>query len=186
MKLILLLLISCLALHNGKGAPRTAVYKFVRCNPEGDQANCVTQQSPEMPWSSDLPSKLPASTAQYLEVESVEDESPQREEGDEVYEQEEMEEEETPIKSEDGESPGMFLSEEGSGSYEGSAVDGPYYADWATPAESETGSGEHLEKIALRKDENVRSMRKLFPSIPLIGEAKPTQQDLEEDHLLKL
>uniref|UniRef100_A0A8C4ER00 Uncharacterized protein n=1 Tax=Dicentrarchus labrax TaxID=13489 RepID=A0A8C4ER00_DICLA len=48
------------------GAPRTAVYNFVRCNPEGDKANCVTQQSPEMAWSPDLPAKLPASTAQYL------------------------------------------------------------------------------------------------------------------------
>uniref|UniRef100_A0A8C9ZK67 Uncharacterized protein n=1 Tax=Sander lucioperca TaxID=283035 RepID=A0A8C9ZK67_SANLU len=44
------------------GAPRTAVYKFVRCNPKGDQANCVTQQSQEMAWSPDLPAKLPAST----------------------------------------------------------------------------------------------------------------------------
>jgi len=48
------------------GAPRTAVYKFVRCNPEGDQANCVTQQSPKMAWSPELPAKLPASTARYL------------------------------------------------------------------------------------------------------------------------
>ncbi|GLD49032.1 uncharacterized protein AKAME5_002737700 [Lates japonicus] len=69
MKLILLLAVSCLALHNGKGAPRTAVYKFVRCNPEGGKANCVTQQSAEMAWSPDLPAKLPASTAQYLEAE---------------------------------------------------------------------------------------------------------------------
>uniref|UniRef100_A0A3Q2QWK2 Uncharacterized protein n=1 Tax=Fundulus heteroclitus TaxID=8078 RepID=A0A3Q2QWK2_FUNHE len=43
------------------GAPMTAVYKFLRCNPEGGKANCVTQQTPEMPWSPDLPSKLPAS-----------------------------------------------------------------------------------------------------------------------------
>uniref|UniRef100_A0A3Q3EWQ0 Uncharacterized protein n=1 Tax=Labrus bergylta TaxID=56723 RepID=A0A3Q3EWQ0_9LABR len=49
-----------------KGAPRTAVYKFVRCNPEGGQANCVTQQSPEMTWSPELPVKLLASTAQRL------------------------------------------------------------------------------------------------------------------------
>lgn len=48
------------------GAPRKAVYKFVKCNPEGDQANCVTQQSPSMAWSPDLPAKLPAATAQYL------------------------------------------------------------------------------------------------------------------------
>uniref|UniRef100_A0A3Q2WXM2 Chemokine interleukin-8-like domain-containing protein n=1 Tax=Haplochromis burtoni TaxID=8153 RepID=A0A3Q2WXM2_HAPBU len=84
MKLILLLLISCLALHSTKGKSTikstlclffffflpglmsTAVYKFMRCNPDGDQANCVTQQSPEMEWSPDLPSKLPASAAEYL------------------------------------------------------------------------------------------------------------------------
>uniref|UniRef100_A0A3P9H1P2 Uncharacterized protein n=1 Tax=Oryzias latipes TaxID=8090 RepID=A0A3P9H1P2_ORYLA len=41
---------------------------FVRCNPNGDQANCVVQQTPKMPWSPELPSKLPASTAQYLYV----------------------------------------------------------------------------------------------------------------------
>lgn len=50
------------------GAPRTAVYKFVRCNPVGDQANCVTHQGPEMAWNPDLPAKLPASAAQYLYV----------------------------------------------------------------------------------------------------------------------
>uniref|UniRef100_A0A669CP12 Uncharacterized protein n=2 Tax=Oreochromis TaxID=8139 RepID=A0A669CP12_ORENI len=44
-----------------RDSPRTAVYNFVRCNPDGDQANCVTQQSPEMEWSPDLPTKLPAS-----------------------------------------------------------------------------------------------------------------------------
>uniref|UniRef100_A0A672F9J5 Uncharacterized protein n=1 Tax=Salarias fasciatus TaxID=181472 RepID=A0A672F9J5_SALFA len=48
------------------GAPRTAVYKFVRCNPEDDDANCVTQQTQEMEWSPDLPGKLPASAAQNL------------------------------------------------------------------------------------------------------------------------
>uniref|UniRef100_A0A3Q1BXY5 Uncharacterized protein n=1 Tax=Amphiprion ocellaris TaxID=80972 RepID=A0A3Q1BXY5_AMPOC len=54
------------------GAPRTAVYKFVRCNPEGGQANCVTQQTPEMTWSPDLPAKLPASRAFKCEVGSQE------------------------------------------------------------------------------------------------------------------
>uniref|UniRef100_A0A8C8DU03 Uncharacterized protein n=1 Tax=Oryzias sinensis TaxID=183150 RepID=A0A8C8DU03_9TELE len=39
-----------------------SVYKFVRCNPNGDLANCVVQQTPKMPWSPELPSKLPAST----------------------------------------------------------------------------------------------------------------------------
>ncbi|CAG05688.1 unnamed protein product [Tetraodon nigroviridis] len=66
MKLILLVVVCCLALHNGKGAPRNARYMFVRCSPDGDQANCVTQQTPEMTWSPDLPAKLPASTAQFL------------------------------------------------------------------------------------------------------------------------
>uniref|UniRef100_A0A3B5A6H2 Serglycin n=1 Tax=Stegastes partitus TaxID=144197 RepID=A0A3B5A6H2_9TELE len=75
MKLVLLLAISCLALHNGNGAPRTAVYKFVKCNPEGGEANCVTQQSPEMAWSPDLPSKLPASAAQLFPGISLADEA---------------------------------------------------------------------------------------------------------------
>ncbi|XP_047436030.1 serglycin [Mugil cephalus] len=117
MKLILLLAVSCLALHNGTGAPRTAVYKFVRCNPEGDQSNCVTQQSQEMPWSPDLPSKLPASAADSLGAEPVE------------------EEEETSMPFEKLELPG-FLPEEGSGVYEGSGWD--FVADKAV----ETGSGE--------------------------------------------
>uniref|UniRef100_A0A3Q2YZL3 Secreted protein n=1 Tax=Hippocampus comes TaxID=109280 RepID=A0A3Q2YZL3_HIPCM len=48
-------------------APRTAVYKFVKCRPEGNRANCVTQQSPQMEWSPDLPTKLPPpSSAPYL------------------------------------------------------------------------------------------------------------------------
>uniref|UniRef100_A0A3B3UAA1 Uncharacterized protein n=1 Tax=Poecilia latipinna TaxID=48699 RepID=A0A3B3UAA1_9TELE len=49
------------ALIHHLGAPSTAVYKFLRCNPADGQANCVTQQSAEMPWSPELPSKLPAS-----------------------------------------------------------------------------------------------------------------------------
>uniref|UniRef100_A0A3Q1F0Y2 Uncharacterized protein n=1 Tax=Acanthochromis polyacanthus TaxID=80966 RepID=A0A3Q1F0Y2_9TELE len=48
------------------GAPSTAVYKFVKCNPEGGEANCVIQQTPKMAWSPDLPAKLPASAAQKL------------------------------------------------------------------------------------------------------------------------
>uniref|UniRef100_A0A3B4VH32 Uncharacterized protein n=1 Tax=Seriola dumerili TaxID=41447 RepID=A0A3B4VH32_SERDU len=110
------------------GAPTTAVYKFVRCNPEGDQANCVTQQSPEMAWNPDLPGKLPASAAQYLYVPMCCGK---------------MEEEETPMISEQGESPGDFLPEEGSGGYEGSAFGGVIMAHPAFgTAESETGSGE--------------------------------------------
>ncbi|XP_041834116.1 serglycin [Melanotaenia boesemani] len=178
MKLILLLLISCLALHNGQGAPRKAVYKFVRCNPEGDQANCVTQQSPEMPWSPDLPAKLPASTAQYLEAEPVEDESPLWEEDE--WEKD-PEEEETPMKSEDGESPDRYQNEQGSGEYESSGTEDRYIADGPKTTEGDAGSGESLTDT-VSYEEMVRSMRKLFPN----GEAKPTEQDLKEDHLLKL
>uniref|UniRef100_A0A3P8W8R4 Uncharacterized protein n=1 Tax=Cynoglossus semilaevis TaxID=244447 RepID=A0A3P8W8R4_CYNSE len=50
------------------GAPRDAVYKFLKCNPTGDRTNCVTHQSPEMEWSPELPGKLPASTAQNMLV----------------------------------------------------------------------------------------------------------------------
>nr|UQE85684.1 serglycin [Thamnaconus modestus] len=73
MKFALVVALCCLALHYGHGAPRSAVYKYVKCNPEGDRANCVTYQSPRMPWSADLPDKLPASEASYLEAEAVED-----------------------------------------------------------------------------------------------------------------
>ncbi|XP_049421801.1 serglycin isoform X2 [Epinephelus fuscoguttatus] len=173
MKLILALVICCLALHNGKGAPTTAVYKFVRCNPEGDQANCVTQKSTEMAWSPDLPAKLPAATAQYLEAEPEEDggESPTwEEEGvDEMEEEydEGAEEGESPITGEEGESP--VETEEGSGGYEGSGAEGSFLADWA---------------FAPGSDEKPSGMRRLFPSRPVFGEAKPAEQELREDHLL--
>ncbi|XP_068587136.1 serglycin [Cebidichthys violaceus] len=177
MKLILFFVISCLAFHNGKGAPRTAVYKFVKCNPEGDQANCVTQQSPKMAWSPDLPAKLPASTAQYLEAEPEEDERPPREDEMEL----EMDEEEKPMTSEEGESPGE--AEDGSGGYEGSAD--TFMADWAL---GETGSGESwTEKDGEQyKVGDIRGMRRLFPSRSLVAEAKPAAQELREDHLLQL
>uniref|UniRef100_A0A3Q4GFI0 Uncharacterized protein n=1 Tax=Neolamprologus brichardi TaxID=32507 RepID=A0A3Q4GFI0_NEOBR len=94
---------------NMNGSTHTDAHWFVRCNPDGDQANCVTQQSPEMEWSPDLPSKLPASA--------------------------EAEEEESKLS----ESTGIFLGEEGSGGYEGSAAEGPYIADKSNLGE--TGSG---------------------------------------------
>ncbi|XP_040898848.1 serglycin [Toxotes jaculatrix] len=177
MKVVLLLVISCLALHNGKGAPSSAVYKFVRCNPEGDQANCVTQQGPEMAWSPDLPAKLPASEAKYLEAKPVEDESPQREE----EEEDEMEEE---MLSEGGESPMSVQAEEGSGGYEGSAYYGLYVAD--RPYESETGSGESWtnKDMDQYKAGDMRGPR--FSSRVLDGEAKPAEQELRDDHLLQL
>ncbi|XP_073320954.1 serglycin [Pagrus major] len=173
MKLILFFVISCLALHNGQGAPKTAVYKFVRCNPEGDQANCVTLQSPEMAWTPDLPAKLPALTAQYLEAEPVEDERPQREEGD-------VPEEEEPMMGQEGESPEYDY---GSGQYEGSGAEGWPMADVGfAAAESETGSGESWTE----EDKGGNMMRRMFPSRPLVGKAKPAEHELREDDLLQL
>ncbi|XP_018522202.1 serglycin [Lates calcarifer] len=178
MKLILLLAVACLALHNGKGAPRTAVYKFVRCNPEGGKANCVTQQSAEMEWSPDLPAKLPASTAQYLEAEPVEDENLQG--GEE--EEEQMDEEYTEMISEEGESPVTFSYEEGSGGYEGSAFD-VLMADRSATAESETGSGESWTVTDNDKGEDMWQSRH---KRSLADEAKPAEQELRDDHLLQL
>ncbi|XP_065809111.1 serglycin [Labrus bergylta] len=181
MKPLLFVVISFLAFDIGNGAPRTAVYKFVRCNPEGGQANCVTQQSPEMTWSPELPVKLLASTAQYLDAEPVEDEKPDREEG---AEEQVEEEEDTPMQSEEGESPFVYIYEEGSGGYEGSAAEDTFMADKAI----ETGSGaSSTEKyFELQKDGESRSMRRLFPSRAFVGEAKPEEQELREDHLLQL
>ncbi|KAF3832526.1 hypothetical protein F7725_026191 [Dissostichus mawsoni] len=175
MKLILFFVISCLALHNGNGAPRTAVYKFVKCNPEGDQANCVTQRGPE------------------IEAEPEEGESPPSEEDVEL----EMEEEEDePMTSEEGESP--VLIDDGSGSFEGSATEDMLMADLPFgAAESDTGSGESwaekgedLYKVGavrgMRDMRGMRGMRRLFPSRSLVDEAKPAEQELREDHLLQL
>lgn len=69
----------------------------------------------------------------------MEDEQPDREEGEE---EEEMKKEEWQLIGDEGESP-MSPYEEGSGFYEGSASEGTYIADqgFVTP-ESETGSGE--------------------------------------------
>uniref|UniRef100_A0AAQ4RY07 Prolactin receptor n=1 Tax=Gasterosteus aculeatus aculeatus TaxID=481459 RepID=A0AAQ4RY07_GASAC len=53
--MICISIIYALCCQKPNSAPRKAVYKFVKCNPEGDQANCVTQQSPSMAWSPDLP-----------------------------------------------------------------------------------------------------------------------------------
>ncbi|RVE74631.1 hypothetical protein OJAV_G00024030 [Oryzias javanicus] len=174
MKLFLFLLVSCLALINVKGAPRTATYKFVRCNPNGDQTNCVVQQTPAMPWSPELPSKLPASTAQYLEAEPVEDESPTSEEEDD-YEAE-MEEEETPMESEDGESPSV--AEESFGNFEGSSEG----TDLATGAKIDIGSGDFGTETEL-KDGDMSTMKRFFSSTKVV---KPSKTDLEEDHLLKI
>ncbi|XP_053721542.1 serglycin-like isoform X1 [Synchiropus splendidus] len=74
MKLLLLSLLLVVALHNGTGAPRKARYNYVKCKPDGDQANCVTHQSAEINWTPDLPSKLPAVAVEYLEANHMEGE----------------------------------------------------------------------------------------------------------------
>ncbi|KAK5873842.1 hypothetical protein PBY51_018845 [Eleginops maclovinus] len=180
MKLILFFVISCLALHNGNGAPRTAVYKFVKCNPEGDQANCVTQRGPEMSWTPELPNKLPAANAQDLEAEPEEDESPPSEEDVEIVTEENVE---GSMTSEEGESPVWI--EDGSGAFEGSATEDMLMADLVA-VESDTGSGESWAEKGEDLNKGKRDMRQLFPSRSLVGEAKPAEQELTEDHLLQL
>lgn len=71
------------------------------------------------------------------DAEPVEDESPpEQDPKDQV-----QEDEEAPMRSEDGESPWFIPVEEGSG-FEGSAADYSSFADASRAAESETGSGE--------------------------------------------
>uniref|UniRef100_UPI003AACB999 serglycin n=1 Tax=Centroberyx gerrardi TaxID=166262 RepID=UPI003AACB999 len=122
MKLIFSLVVACLALNNGMGAP-TGRYKFVRCNPSGGQSNCVTHQSEVMALDPDLPSRLPASAAQYIEAEAApEEEGPVREVESLMM---------------------ATMPEEGSGAFEGSAAEFPFMADRSfVTGESETGSGE--------------------------------------------
>ncbi|CAN9506976.1 unnamed protein product [Ophioblennius macclurei] len=193
MKVVLLLAVCVLSLHNGMGAPRTGLYKFVRCNPDGDDANCVTYQTQEVELSPDLPAKLPASAAQYLEAEPVEDESPDWSEGDvkeeqqmegeeeeeeEEYEdepqeeEEEMEEEGRPVLEEEGKSPVSPPHEESSGGYEGST--------------GEDGSGESWTEKELHKVGNLNNLLRLFPSRPLVVKGKPEGQVLKEDQILPL
>lgn len=72
----------------------------------------------------------------FREAEPVEDEnSPMGENDEEEQEYEEEAEEESKLS----ESTGIFLGEEGSGGYEGSAAEGPYIADKSNLGE--TGSG---------------------------------------------
>lgn len=73
----------------------------------------------------------------FREAEPVEDENSPMEEDDE--EEQEYEEEAEEEESKLSESPGIFLGEEGSGGYEGSASEGPYMADKSNLGE--TGSG---------------------------------------------
>ncbi|XP_076012226.1 serglycin [Genypterus blacodes] len=163
MKLVLSIVAFCLAVNSGIGAPSTAKYQFVRCNPAGGQSNCVTHQSPEMEWSPELPSKLPASATQYLDAKPVvEDEQPKREEE----------------KS-------MFMSEDGSG-FEGSADGGQFIADWASVTDN--GSGERWTEDMYQPREVMRGytkgLKRLVRLRAKISEAKPADEEMKEDHLL--
>ncbi|KAG7279176.1 hypothetical protein CRUP_022371, partial [Coryphaenoides rupestris] len=74
MKIFLSLAVMCLALNSGTGAPApTGRYMFVKCNPMESNANCRTHRGPKMVLSTELPDKLPASAAQYIGGELVEE-----------------------------------------------------------------------------------------------------------------
>ncbi|XP_077420013.1 serglycin [Vanacampus margaritifer] len=151
----------CLLALHAEGAPKTAVYKFVKCRPEGERANCVTQQSPPMEWSPDLPTKLPASSAQYL------DGLPLEEEG---------------LTSESTE---VVQPEDGSG-YEGSA--GPLWMDYPfdTNIEQEMGSGESLTNMD-RSAGRLQSeaLRWVF-GISRQDQDRAAEKEMQEDHFLQL
>nr|XP_057945098.1 serglycin-like [Doryrhamphus excisus] len=148
-------------LHNVQGVPRTAAYKFVKCRPDDDGANCVTHQSPEMEWSPELPTKLPASTVQYLDAQAVD-------------------EDEDPVML-------MEAVDDGSG-YEGSA--GQFLMDsFDVNTESEMGSGESwaprdTEQYKVGREYSEAFRR--FLSGSQLDQEKPAENDLEEDHLLQL
>ncbi|KAJ0002185.1 hypothetical protein NQD34_001981 [Periophthalmus magnuspinnatus] len=168
-KMILFVVVFSLALSGGQGAPTTAVYNFLKCNPEGDQANCITHQTRSMEWSPDLPTKLPASAAQYLVTEPVEDEKDPEEEEDTVEGQS--------LDSDEGESPIHYLPVDGSGD-EGSG----FMADGATPADN--GPGELLDKN-YKPNRGGRKNRK-SDWMDRQDEQKPDKEEMKEDHLLNL
>ncbi|XP_037103030.1 serglycin [Syngnathus acus] len=159
---VLFIATCCLIGLHAEGAPRTAVYKFVRCRPEGDLTNCVTQQSPQMEWSPDLPTKLPPSSAEYLDAQPVD------------------EEEGSASTSESFE---VEQPEDGSG-YEGSA--GPFWMDYTLDRniEQEIGSGESLtdtEQYAGRKDS--AAFRRFLGSSWQDQNQAAEREELEEPYL---
>lgn len=90
----------------------------------------------------------------------MEDERPDREEGEEVEKEEEEEEE--PLLGEEGESPVFYLQEEGSGGFEGSAAGESFMADKAF----ETGSGaSSTEKFFESQKGNLEGQRFLFSQL---------------------
>ncbi|XP_072769426.1 serglycin [Nerophis lumbriciformis] len=157
-----LLIVACsfLVLQNAQAVPKTAVYKFIKCRPESDRANCVTQQGPEMEWSPDLPSKLPASSAQYLEA--------------------------LPVDKDEGPAVRMNeLADDGSG-YEGSA--GQFLDTFDVNTEREMGSGEsgtprYTEHYKVGRPYSQAFRRFLRGSRQDLEE--PAEKELKEDHLLQ-
>ncbi|XP_054626754.1 serglycin [Dunckerocampus dactyliophorus] len=148
-------------LQNVQGVPRTAAYKFVKCRPDGDRANCVAHQSPEMEWTPELPTKLPASSAQYLDSQPVD-------------------EDEDTVRLREA-------TDDGSG-YEGSA--GQFLMDtFDVNTEREMGSGEpwtprDTEQYKVGREYS-EAFRRFLGGFQLDQE-KPAEKDLEEDHLLQL
>ncbi|XP_061735850.1 serglycin-like [Nerophis ophidion] len=159
-----LLIVACslLVFQNVQGVPKTAVYKFIKCRPESNQANCVTQQGPDMEWSPDLPSKLPASSAQYLEA--------------------------FPVDKDEGPAGRMNeLVDDGSG-YEGSA--GQFLMDtFDVNTEREMGSGESETPRDTEQYKVGRQYSQAFRQF-LRGSRQdleePAEKELKEDHLLQL
>ncbi|XP_057710209.1 serglycin [Corythoichthys intestinalis] len=132
----LFIMACCLVALHAEGAPTTAVYNFVRCQPRGNNANCVTQQSPQMEWSPDLPIKLPPSTVPFLDAQPVEGEVPLGT---------------TEIETE------LSQFEDGSGSGSGDFA-GPVWSDIIFPNyEQEMGSGNPLTDMERQELERVDS-----------------------------
>ncbi|XP_068178538.1 serglycin [Antennarius striatus] len=176
MKLIAFLIISCLAFHTGKGAPRRAVYKFVKCNPEGNQANCITHKSAKMAWSPELPTKLPAADALYLKAKPVEEEHPLREE-------KEKKEEEAGVKKDKKETLKIEdLESHTSAYYEGSGLGDLSEDRPIVNAESETGSGGLWEKEDVVQNKALDVIIRNW----MYRKAKPEEWEMREEQFLKL
>ncbi|KAM4602655.1 serglycin [Polymixia lowei] len=161
LKIILSLAILCFALHNGLGAPTRGRYMFVRCNPTSKDANCLTHRSPKMELTPDLPTRLPASAAEYIETEPMEEE-PVSDYEDEQYK-----------------TTSPMFPEESSGGFEGSAFS-PYLGDGGF-VEPESGSGDKTEV-----DQGLHATGRPTPRRAQVGEAHPHAQEMREDHLLQL
>ncbi|KAA0717905.1 ATP-dependent RNA helicase SUPV3L1, mitochondrial [Triplophysa tibetana] len=69
-RITLALAIICLFGHSGLGAPTTGRYTWVKCKPEDQNANCVTQMGPLVPLEGKSP-QLPPSAVKDMPVEGL-------------------------------------------------------------------------------------------------------------------